>query len=336
MKRVLGIFLLLISVITKSALAQDHLYSQFYDAPIYLNPALNGQFDGDFRLNLIYRSQWTALPGPLNYYTLSADLNLPMYNSGIGLMITKSTEGTAYLDKINVSSIYSYHVEFESAQLSFGLQAGVTNRKVDEDKLVFLDQLNGNGIIPNGSSSSSALPLNNRFFFDSGAGVNLVVGNFMIGASGQHLNRPNESLSGGTSILPQRYNGYASLKISTNRNFDDSPSIIPSVVFSTQAGVRTFSTGMQYKHGNINVGLWYRGDGQQNDAAVVSVIFDIFGRDSGKTRFGLSHDVTTSQINYSKTAGTTEGAISYETKLPGWGEYEYKMNTNSNRCYSFY
>src|SRR5476651_38825 len=173
MKRVLFVVICFSSFINIPLYAQDHLYSQFYDSPIYLNPALNGQFDGDFRVNLIYRSQWTALPGPLNYYTFSSDLNLPMYNSGIGLMVTKSTEGTAYLDKINISSIYSYHVEFENAQLSFGLQAGLTNRKVDEDKLVFLDQLNATGIIPNGSSSSLGLPFNNRFFFDSGAGVNL-------------------------------------------------------------------------------------------------------------------------------------------------------------------
>jgi type IX secretion system PorP/SprF family membrane protein len=336
MRRYWVVLLLFVTLTAQNLFAQDHLYSQFYDAPIYLNPALNGQFDGDFRMNLIYRSQWTALPGPLNYYTLSADLNLPMYNSGIGLMITKSTEGTAYLDKINVSSIYSYHVEFENAQLSFGLQAGMTNRKVDEDKLVFLDQLGPGGIIPNGSSGSSALALNHRFFFDSGAGVNLVLGNVMVGLSGQHLNQPNESLTGGNSILPQRYNGYASYKIPLNPNFEDSPSIIPSVVFSTQAGVHTFSTGMQYKNGSLNIGLWYRGDGPQNDAMVLSLIFDIFGRDSGKTRFGISHDVTTSKINYSKTAGTTEGSLSYETKIPGWGEYEYKMNTNSNRCYSFY
>ena len=335
--RIVFVALLFFAVFANQSLyAQDHLYSQFYDAPIYLNPALNGQFDGDFRVNLIYRNQWTALPGPLNYYTISSDLNMPMYKSGVGLMITKSTEGTAYLDKINISSIYSYHVEFENAQLSFGLQAGATNRKVDEDKLVFLDQLNGSGIIPNGSSSSLGLPFNNRFFFDSGAGVNLVLGDFMVGVSGQHLNRPNESLSGGTSILPQRYNGYASYKILTDPSFEDSPSFIPSVVFSTQAGVATFSTGVQYKHGAINVGLWYRGDGAQNDAVVVSLIFDIFGRDSGKTRFGLSHDVTTSKLNYANTAGTTEAAMSYETTIPGWGEYEYKMNTHATKCYSFY
>jgi type IX secretion system PorP/SprF family membrane protein len=318
--------------------AQDHLYSQFYNAPIYLNPALTGQFDGSFRMNLIYRSQWTDIPGPLNYYTFSADLNLPKYNSGVGLMVTKSSEGLAYLNKVNISGLYSYKVEFENGILYFGLQAGITNRSVDYSKLVFLDQLNAQGIIPGGPTSAAYPEFNNKFFFDSGAGVNLVIGDFMIGTSGQHLNKPNETLTGVTSILPIRWNAYASWSFSTDRYFDDSPTVIPSVVYVNQAGVNSFSAGLQYKNKNISLGLWYRGDGTQNDAVVVSVIFDLFSkRNDDKYRVGISHDATISQIQYSKTAGTTEGSLSYVTTFPG-----YQDDTPANnkllgkRCYDFY
>jgi len=335
MKKRSLIFISLLILIGLDLYGQDHLYSQFYNAPIYLNPALNGQFDGDFRINMIYRNQWTNLPGPLNYYTFSSDLNLPQLNSGIGLMFTKSSEGTAYLDKINIAGIYSYHVELENGDLAFGLQAGMTNRKIDEDKLVFLDQLGSQGIIPGSSTSGSDLALNHRFFFDSGAGVNLVLGDFMVGISGQHLNKPNQSFTGVPSQLLPRYNGYASWKISTNRNFEDSPSIIPSVVLYNQDGISSFSAGMQYKNKSMNIGLWYRGTGQQNDALVLSIIFDLFGKDSAnKTRFGISHDITTSNLSYSKTAGTTEGSLSYETSLPGRDGYQ--MKNNGNRCYDFY
>ncbi|EHQ28676.1 PorP/SprF family type IX secretion system membrane protein [Mucilaginibacter paludis] len=316
---------------------QDHLYSQFYNSPNYLNPALNGQFEGSMRMNLIYRSQWTNIPGPLNYYSFSMDFNIPRLNGGLGLLFTKSSEGTAYLDKINIAGIYSYSAELNNGALSFGLQAGMTNRKVDQGRLVYLDQLNDQGIIPGGTSAGALPELNNRFFFDAGAGVNLVLGDMMIGASGQHLNKPNESLSGGTSPLPIRFNTYASWKITLNPYIDESPSVIPSVVFNTQAGVNNFSAGMQYKNKGVNVGLWYRGTGQQNDAIVVSVIFDLFGRDGNdKTRLGLSHDITTSSLPYSKTAGSTEGALSYETTFPGHGKYDYVRRSDGNRCYDFY
>jgi type IX secretion system PorP/SprF family membrane protein len=318
--------------------AQDHLYSQFYNSPTYLNPALAGQFDGSFRMSCIYRSLWTNIPGPLNYYTLSADFNVPRYNSGAGLIVTKSAEGLAYLNKINIAGLYSYRVELENGMLYFGLQAGITNRSVDYGKLVFLDQLNADGIIP-GSTSAADYPLfNNKFFFDSGAGVNLVLGDFMVGASGQHLNRPNETLTGITSILPARWDAYASWKISINSYFDDSPVIIPSVVYETQAGVSSFSAGCQYKKKNISIGIWYRGDGVQNDAVVISVIFDLFSKKSDdKYRVGISHDVTTSQIQYSKTAGTTEGSLSYETSFPSYNSEETPNNRLlGKRCYDFY
>jgi type IX secretion system PorP/SprF family membrane protein len=318
--------------------AQDHLYSQFYNSPIYLNPALTGQFDGSFRMNLIYRSQWTNIPAPLNYYTFSADLNIPNYSSGVGLIATKSAEGLAYLNKVNIAGLYSYKVEFENGILYFGLQAGVTNRSVDYSKLVFFDQLNAQGIIPDGPTSASYPQFNNKFFFDSGAGINLVVGDFMIGTSGQHLNQPNETLTGTTAILPIRWNSYASWKFSTNSNFGDSPSVIPSVVYVTQAGVSSFSAGLQYKNRNVNIGLWYRGDGQQNDAVVLSLIFDLFSKSNNdKYRVGISHDVTTSKIQYSKTAGSTEGALSYETTFQGYGEDTPANNKSiGKRCYDFY
>ena len=333
------IYLCAILLLGANVKAQDHIYSQFYNSPNYLNPALNGQFDGDFRINLIYRNQWTSIPGPLNYYSLSADLNLPKLNGGVGLLVTKTSEGSAYLNKVNFSGIYSYSVQFDNSALYFGLQAGVTNRKVDADKLVFLDQLNSGGIIPNGGTGASVPVFNNKFYFDSGAGINVVIGSLRFGASGQHLNKPNETLTGVTSLLPMRFNGYASFRFPLNENFEDSPVIIPSAVFYRQAGISSFSGGMQCKYKSVNIGLWYRGDGQQNDAIVLSFILDIFTNNSSdKVRFGISHDATTSRLPYSNTSGTTEGSLGYETTFPKNEDYRSFRNSASSgyRCYDFY
>jgi hypothetical protein len=73
--------LLILSSIHVSA--QDHFYSQFFSAPVYLNPALNGQFEGDIRANLVYRNQWTAIPGKLTYLTASLDFNVPRFPEGL-------------------------------------------------------------------------------------------------------------------------------------------------------------------------------------------------------------------------------------------------------------
>jgi hypothetical protein len=87
------------------------MYSQFFNSPNYLNPALNGQFEGDLRMNLIYRNQYSSVAGGgLSYLTASIDYNVPRFGGGFGLMFTRASEGTAYLTKNNISGIYSYSV----------------------------------------------------------------------------------------------------------------------------------------------------------------------------------------------------------------------------------
>lgn len=324
-----------------NAYAQDLIYSQFYNAPGYLNPALNGQFEGDIRFNMIYRSQWTKLQGALDNYTFSVDYQLPVYGAGIGLIMNKSSEGTAYLSKLNVGTILSYSVELNNySTLSFGLQAGLVNRRIDENKLLFADQIDDQGIISGAGSAASVLVNNKRNFFDSGAGINLVADKFMIGASAQHLNKPDESLTGQVAKLPMRYGIHASYLISLEKYGDELPAIIPSVVIYRQERFNSISAGFQYKTSSINLGLWYRGDGKQQDAIVFSVILDLFrnSQTSSKLRVGLSHDATTSRINYTSTGGTSEAALVYETEIPGRAEARYyrTRSNNFNRCYKFY
>lgn len=325
------------------AKAQDHIYSQFYNAPNYLNPALNGQFDGDLRVNMIYRNQWTSVPGSLTYFTFSADYNVPKFGGGFGLMITSSNEGNAYLRKLNISGIYSYSVDFDNAVLSFGLQGGLTRRKIDYNKLLFADQIDPiTGIIPGAVSDASLPVLNNKYFFDAGTGVNFILGDFMTGVSAQHINKPNESFTGLKSTLPVRINAHSSYRLNLDP-YDDSGNsvLIPSLVYYNQSHVSTVSAGFQYKYRSVNAGLWYRSEqGVRGDAIVVSLIFDLFIRKDyyDKVRLGVSHDATLSKLQYGSTSGTTEAALNYETTIPSRGAAAERNSrrSSSKRCYDFY
>lgn len=321
--------------------AQDQQYSQFFNAPIYLNPALNGQFNGDLRLNMIYRNQWSSLQNNPTYFTASIDYNVPRYGGSLGLMITKGSEGAAYLTKTNISGIYSYSVGSDGFILSFGLQAGLTNRTINWNNLVFSDEIDPRtGFDPSLITQAEIPAYNNKFYFDSGAGANLVAGNFMIGSAVQHLNSPNESFTGAKAILPMRITTYASYIIDMNGYgyLDDEKSyIIPSIVGYRQADQLSLSAGLQYKYNNINLGLWYRGNGAgESSAVVLSVIFDLpFNRNSEKIRFGVSHDAPLSRLNYSNTSGTTEGSLSYETTFPN-SENNFEHRFNGRQAYDFY
>lgn len=318
---------------SQSVQAQDHIYSQFYNAPIYLNPALAGQFDGSFRLNMIYRNQWSAISGELSYLTASADYQLPNNAGGVGLMINSSSEGVAYLRKNNISGIYSYLVGGDNFNASFGLQVGITNRTLDFSKLIFSDQLDPSlGFTGNDSQAESPYT-DSKYYFDAGAGINLVYRNAMLGVSMLHLNKPDESFTGSTVPTPVRTAINASYRFSLNAYQEEGAFLIPSVVYYQQAKATSLSAGMQFKYKGVNAGAWYRTTGKgKSDAIVVSVIFDIFTNRSKnqKIRLGISHDATTNKLNYGNTSGTSELSIGFET-----GESQDK-GFNSVRCYDFY
>lgn len=323
--------------------AQDHMYSQFFNSPLYLNPALNGQFKGDLRINLIYRNQWASLPGTLSYLTASLDYNVPQFGGGLGLMFTRSAEGSAYLTKNNVSGLYSYSVGSDDYVLSFGLQGGITNRVIDWSKLIFDDQIDQNtGIIPGQVTSAEAPAFNNKYYFDSGAGVSLTLNRLLLGGALQHINRPNESFSGAKAVLPMRAIGHISYRLPLDRHSDDDDEdasyIIPSVVVNNQAKVTSINAGLQYKRRSINAGFWYRSSGNTGqEAFVISLIFDLFiNREGGeKFRFGVSHDANQSHTNYTNSTGSTEGSLGYETTLPK-RDRESKKFPGARRCFDFY
>lgn len=325
-----------------AASGQDHIYSQFYNAPLYLNPALTGQFEGDIRMNMVYRNQWSGLSGTLSYINASADLNIPNFAGGLGLQFNRSSEGTAFLVKNNVAATYAYSVGSDDFVLSFGIQAGFTNRQINFSKLVFSDQIDNRlGYIP-GSISSAELPDDgHKMFFDPGAGINLVYGNLMAGLAMYHINQPDESFSGAQARLPRRIAANASyrLQLTSNSSFraDDAAYLIPSVVYYKQTNVSSMSIGAQFKYKGVNTGIWYRTAGEGGpDALVVSLIFDIFtgGNKNGeKLRLGLSHDATTSKINYTNTNGTTEASVGYQKYFPNSSSYN---KFNGLRCYDFY
>jgi type IX secretion system PorP/SprF family membrane protein len=323
--------------------AQDHMYSQFFNSPVYLNPALNGQFQGDLRMNLIYRNQFTSVPGGFNYITASIDYNIPQFGGGIGLIFTRGSEGAAGLIKNNIAGVYSYSVGSDDFVLSFGLQAGITNRSVNYGKLVFSDQIDPQfGYIPSTPTSAEPPLFDNRFYFDAGLGINLAVSSFNIGGALQHVNRPNESFTGTPAKLPMRGTAHVSYRLDLNPDAnldeDEKSFLIPSVILYKQASAQSVNAGLQFKRKSINAGLWYRTSGSGGPGAVVvSLIFDLFiNKDGGeKLRLGVSHDAPIGGLNYSNTSGSSEGSIGYETTLPSRTDTYHKF-AGSRRCYDFY
>src|SRR4249919_1235677 len=139
MYRICLLLSLLILALEGTVTAQDPQFSQFYAAPLYLNPGLAGA-TGQARAGINYRNQWPAIDA--NFTTMSAyfDYFIEDYRSGIGALITRDVEGLAGLQSISLSLQYSYELQI-SKSIGFkpGFQVALFNRNVNFGKLTFGD-----------------------------------------------------------------------------------------------------------------------------------------------------------------------------------------------------
>ena len=102
-------FLVLGMASISPAFAQDPQYSQYYAAPLYLNPAMAGaEMMG--RVGFNYRNQWPSLDAQFTTYSAYYDTYLPDYNSGVGVHVMQDTEGASKLRSTSVSALYSYEL----------------------------------------------------------------------------------------------------------------------------------------------------------------------------------------------------------------------------------
>lgn len=321
---------------------QDVQFSQYYNSPLYLNPALTGTGDNT-RGILNYRSQWTALPSPYVSSALSFDHYIAPYNSGVGMIIKRDRQGDAGLASTDVSLIYSYHV-YLGENLTFipALQAGVVNRTINYADLVFGDQLSNSG--------ATNLPTSDNFpmgakktFLDFSAGGILFSDKFWIGLSQHHLNKPNQSFVGESS-LPRKMSLHGGYKI-----FLEEPvkpgmyhsgrkekSIIPTFNYKMQGEFDQLDLGVYGIYQHFMAGLWYRGvpvkkykDGLNNNESLIMLV----GVNYMGLSFGYSYDLTISSFKPG-SGGAHEISLIYEWEIP----YQYKGKKRPRKvsCPKFY
>src|SRR5829696_3218462 len=60
--------------------SQDIHFSQYFEAPLYRNPALAGIVNGDYRIQTVYRSQWNSITDAYKTTSLNAEYKLPIRN----------------------------------------------------------------------------------------------------------------------------------------------------------------------------------------------------------------------------------------------------------------
>ena len=223
----LGIFLSL----SFSLAAQDIHFSQFRNAPMWLNPALTGVFDGDHRITANYRSQWGTVP--VGWNTLFAVFDTKVLRTklnngfvGLGGIINFDEAGDSRMGTFNISVNASYtHMLTKSNWLTAGVQLGGTQRSFQTDNLRFDEQWDGDRYRPDAPTGEDFSDTN-VFWGDISAGANWhfkKVGSrtsLDIGLAGHHLNKPDKSFWDDDNVLEIRTTWYGVASFEAGKAFD--------------------------------------------------------------------------------------------------------------------
>jgi type IX secretion system PorP/SprF family membrane protein len=311
------IYLYIIAALTcTSSLAQDMQYSQFYAAPLYMNPAFAGA-NSCSRLATNYRQQWPGIPGNFSSYLVSYDHTFPKKNFAIGAMITKDQAGAGNLGSTSGNLIYAYQLNLTRKwTINTGFQAGVVTRSVNFYDLYFVDQL------VTGSSSTVEVPLSERVtYFDFSTGMLAFSRRFWAGFSTHHLNTPNQAMINETSKLPIKYSLHMGWQLPTGRSSDarrkiNERSITPALNYKKQGDFQQLDMGVYYQFEALVLGAWYRGipllkTTETNTFNTDGIIF-VAGVTKNRFNFGYSYDITLSQLSSATTRGAHELSVSYQ------------------------
>ncbi|MDH5598173.1 MAG: type IX secretion system membrane protein PorP/SprF [Cyclobacteriaceae bacterium] len=307
--------------------AQDAQYSQFYAAPLYLNPSLAGA-TGQTRMGINYRNQWPAINANFVTYSTYFDHFFEDFNSGVGMLLTNDREGLAGLNSIQAAIQYSYQLYLTNGLIFRpGLQAGYFHRSINFGALTFGDQfdpITGDFINP-----ATAEQFNTGFskgMFDFSAGGLFYTSNAWLGLAVHHLNRPVQSFYDPTDRLARKWSVHGGVKIPMTPKERggylgvQERSFTPTFQYKHQGPFDQFDLGVYFTLEPLILGTWYRGipfktvNGIMNNESIVLLVgFTQKGKDE-VLNIGYSYDYTISGLG-AASGGAHEFSLSYSWSM---------------------
>lgn len=304
---------------------QSYHFSQFYSAPILVNPANTGNFPGDVRVSTNFRTQWAGDNSPIVTTALGGEYRLlrdklpetSKFGAGVTFLNDMSMARAVQMNGLGASM--GYHIGLDAAgnhSLGAGVQGTFTNRRIDISRLTFENQFGPGGFDPSlpigeniGNSSNS--------FFDVNAGLmynaDFEKKSYFLGASVYNSFEHPDNILEEQYKMPMRYSVQAGgnfLMDPFSRLYFSGIAMKQAEVMETTVGVAFGRNLLEGSRDELYLGLWYR----LGDAFFPYVGYQIAG-----FRAGLSVDVTTSKA---KTGSNVRNAVELSLLFSPWDATE--------------
>lgn len=334
------IFALLFSGIVFALPAQDIHFSQFNHAPLSLNPANTGAFNGLHRIVANYKSQWNSIDHTYLTYGLSYDVGLLRNRLnggilGIGIQLFNDLSGANKMGLTQENLSIAYHLPLSRTNmLSVGLQSGFSQRSIKSGNMQWASQYDPSSANGYNQALASGEPMTfgNYNYGEVSAGLlwsynkggtTLSSNNakkFQMGLALYHINRPKQTYF---DVLDKQLFMKMALHASGFFGFNNTNlAIAPSAVWYRQGPSNEIVAGNLFRF-NLNGASRYTGFVREtalsfgayyrvNDAVIAAAQFEWNG-----FLLGVTYDVNTSDLSgATKYAGGLEVALKYVVPLP--------------------
>jgi type IX secretion system PorP/SprF family membrane protein len=292
---------LLVSMVHRSMAQTDPHFTQNYTYPMYINPAMTGSSDGDYRVSAIYRSQWGSVGNAYRTGGLSFDTRTNN-NLALGINLMNQSAGNAGFNYFNTYASIAYTgVKFgktDNHRIVIAMQAGLISRSVNASKFKWGEQWNPITGYNSSNMTTETFAATSSTTLDMGAGAMYYDAspnkrfNIFGGFSLFHINKPADPIISSHSVelntIPARYTVHGGLSV----NLSGGASIVPHFLYNQQGNARETMLGV-YGKKNVNeetdvmLGIYYR----YKDA-----IAPYMGVDYKNFLVGLSYDLNTSTL----------------------------------------
>jgi type IX secretion system PorP/SprF family membrane protein len=316
MKRIIIMLIMFLGVIR--GLSQDPQFSQFYSNYLYLAPSFAGLTEKN-RIAFNYRNQWPEIHHGYQTYSFSFDKFVAKFRSGIGILAYQDVAGSGRLRTTSLGVQYAYDFSItENWHARPGMHFNYTERGIDFERLLWNDQLSASGNAP---VSAELVPMEKVSDIDFSASVLTYSDRFWLGASADHLLKPNQSLyfyegeELNPAKVPIKFSLYGGMKFVRPEHLlrPIPTSIQIAFLYRQQEQFRQLDLGVYWYRNPLVAGIWYRGIPLYKEVFNRDAFTVLMGIKTKSMNIGYSYDFTLSKL-ISSTGGSHELSISYVFK----------------------